>query len=343
MLSFCEYLVLKKLHPDENIYIETITYDIPETSEVINQWNGYELERIFGIRVPNVKDLFTAEQWAQVLREVRESDYWDKNWNYPVYITRALNHAGLGLKNIRGDFESPLSRVHNVNMKATPKVTLKVRFIDTAVGNMLRRYLRYMKRDALIRSYSHHDAIFYRGSEDIFTGQWLGLKMQNSGIDFVADEIRRAFSFPDFTSDQNLSMASRLSSSQSVAIHARRGDMLGHNGYCYKYGYFRRAVKYIRHRVDNPLFVFFTDPGSVEWCRNNPKIFGLDFDHDEVLFVDWNKGDQSFRDMQLMACCKHAIITNSSFGWWGAHFITNPGKITISPLEEIAISTTHHC
>lgn len=49
MLSFGEYLVLKKLHPDEDIYIETITYDIPETSEVINQWNGYELERIFDI------------------------------------------------------------------------------------------------------------------------------------------------------------------------------------------------------------------------------------------------------------------------------------------------------
>ena len=37
MLSFGEYLVLKKLHPDEDIYIETITYDIHENSEVINQ------------------------------------------------------------------------------------------------------------------------------------------------------------------------------------------------------------------------------------------------------------------------------------------------------------------
>ncbi|MDD6687924.1 alpha-1,2-fucosyltransferase [Sodaliphilus pleomorphus] len=343
MLSFGEYLVLKKLHPDEDIYIETITYDIPETSEVINQWNGYELERIFGIHVPNVKDLFTPEQWAQVLKEVRDSDYWDKNWNYPVYITRALNHAGLELKNIRGDFESPLSGVHNVNMKVTPKLTFKGRFIDTPVGNLLRRYRRYMKRNALIRFYAHHDQIFYRGDENIFTGQWLGLKMRNSGIELVADEIRQSFRFPDFTGEQNRAMAALLSSSQSVAIHARRGDMLGNNGYCYKYGYFRRAVKYIRRRVDHPLFVFFTDPGSVEWCRSNPEIFGLDFDRDKVLFVDWNKAEHSYRDMQLIACCKHAIITNSSFGWWGAYFITNPGKITISPMEEIAISTTHHC
>ena len=42
-----------------------------------------------------------------------------------------------------------------------------------------------------------------------------------------------------------------------------------------------------------------------------------------------------------MSYCKHAIITSSSFGWWGAYFIKNPHKITISP--EIDIDTTYHC
>ena len=109
-----------------------------------------------------------------------------------------------------------------------------------------------MKRNALIRFYAHHDQIFYRGDENIFTGQWLGLKMRNSGIELVADEIRQSFRFPDFTGEQNRAMAALLSSSQSVAIHARRGDMLGNNGYCYKYGYFRRAVKYIRRLLYRP-------------------------------------------------------------------------------------------
>ena len=62
---------------------------------------------------------------------------------------------------------------------------------------------------------------------------------------------------------------------------------------------------------------------------------------DKVLFVDWNTGEESFRDMQLMSHCKHGIITNSTFGWWGAYFIQNPEKITISPLAEI--NTTYHC
>ena len=79
---------------------------------------------------------------------------------------------------------------------------------------------------------------------------------------------------------------------------------------------------------------------DIEWCKENSRIFGLDYSKDQVYFVDWNIGEDSFRDMQLMTHCKHGIITNSSFGWWGAYLIQNPNKITISPSLEI--NTTHH-
>lgn len=117
----------------------------------------------------------------------------------------------------------------------------------------------------------------------------------------------------------------------SVAIHARRGDMLGYNYPCYRFGYFKRAVSYLRKRVSNPVFFIFCDPGSVGWAKENGHILGLDFKRDTVYFVDWNKGEESYRDMQLMSKCKHQIITNSSFGWWGAWLNENPDKITISP------------
>ena len=159
----------------------------------------------------------------------------------------------------------------------------------------------------------------------------------------IEREVRDVFRFPDFTDAKSQQMAHLLDNCQSVAIHARRGDMLGCNGYCYKYGYFRRAVKFIRRNVENPIFVFFTDPGSVDWCKNNEKTFGLDYDKDKVLFVDWNVGMESYRDMQLMGHCKHAIVTNSSFGLWGTFFIANSNKTTITPKQEIATNTTYHC
>lgn len=73
---------------------------------MIAQWNGYELDRIFGVTEPkNIKTLFTDEQWNGIVSDVKKSQFWKRNWNYPVHITNALNRAGLNLKNIRGDFE----------------------------------------------------------------------------------------------------------------------------------------------------------------------------------------------------------------------------------------------
>lgn len=342
MLSYCEYLVLKTLHPDEDIYIETITYDIPECNEVIKQWNGYELERIFKIKVPNIKDYFTKEQWKQIMEEVKLSEFWDKNWNYPVYITNALRNAGLEIRNIRGDFELK-NAGRNINMKEEYKPTLREQFVDSSFGDFLKRNYRMFRADHFIQTANSRNKIFYHENDNIFTGQWLGLKNRNANLEFVEKELKEAFTFPDFTDENNKMMAETLKSYNSVAIHARRGDMLGCNGYCYKYGYFRRAVSHIKNNVKDPVFVFFCDPGSVQWCKENAKIFNLDFNKDQVHFVDWNKSTESFRDMQLMTMCKHNIITNSSFGWWGAYLNDNPNKITISPKNEITMNTTYHC
>lgn len=115
--------------------------------------------------------------------------------------------------------------------------------------------------------------------------------------------------------------------------------MLGGNYVYYATGFFKRAVKYIRKHVENPVFFIFCDPGSVGWAMENAEVLGLNVRKDEIHFVDWNKSTESYRDMQLMAACKHQIITNSTFGWWGAWMNKNPNKITISP--EFRINTTH--
>lgn len=342
MLSYCEYLVLKKLHPNEDIYIETMVYDIPSCNEIIKQWNGYELECIFGIKAPNIKECFTAEQWSKIMHEVNVSEFWNKNWNYPVYITHALRNAGLDIKNIRGDFELR-SRMRTLNLKKGHIPTLRERMIDTFWGDFLKRHYRRLRSSHFIQKENCVNQIFYSGDHSIFTGQWLGLKCHGSHIEFIKEELRQSFAFPPITDLKNQRMAEIINSTNSVAIHARRGDMLGCNGYCYKYGYFQRAVSYIKRHVQHPTFIFFCDPDSVQWCKDNTDIFNLNSRKDVIYFVDWNVKEESFRDMQLMTMCKHNIITNSSFGWWGAYLNESPTKITISPLHEIAINTTHHC
>jgi len=339
MLSYCEYLALKKMNPDDEFYLETIIYDIPECHEVICQWNGYELERIFGIKEPNnVRNAFSDKQWKHIMSDIRKSEFWNHNWNYPVYFTKAFNNNGLKLVNIRGDFEDG----HHYAMTEKEKEdSLWNMFVDTKVGNTLKRFYYLLRKDKYIGRNDHRDKLFIKTKKDLFTGQWLSFKLVGNERHLIDDDIRKTFVFRPFIDELNIKMAEMLNECNSVAIHARRGDMLSENGWCYKYGFFQRAVKHIRKNVVDPVFVFFTNTGSINWCKENADIFGLDFKKDKVFFVDWNIGIESYRDMQLMGYCKHAIITNSSFGWWGAYFIKNPNKITISP--SIEIDSTYHC
>ena len=338
MLSYCEYLAMKKCNPDKDIFIENLIYDIPECNDTICQWNGYELTRIFGLKPKNIKELFSDKEWVAIMKDIRLSRFWEKEWNYPVYITQALNSNGLNIDNVRGNFEK-----EECISKGKKGIIGEIRgyFTNrTWIGNHLRRIIanrRTFEED----NESIQKMLYMETERDIFTGQRLTFKFVGAGIEKIKDDIDNSFVFPQITDKRNLEFVSFIDSCNAVFIHARRGDMLSSNGWCYKYGYFKRAVKYIKQNVDNPIFIFFTNTGSIEWCKDNSRVFGLDYSKDIVYFVDWNVGENSFRDMQLMAHCKHGIITNSTFGWWGAYFIKNPNKITISPLAEI--NTTYHC
>ena len=69
------------------------------------------------------------------------------------------------------------------------------------------------------------------------------------------------------------------------------------------------------------LFLFSND---VEWCLNNLNL-------KNCTVVSHNTGTNSFWDMYLMSSCKHNIIANSSFSWWGAWLNMNPDKKVFYP------------
>ena len=239
---------------------------------------------------------------------------------------------------MRGDFDSN----HNIiGTGYQQQQTIKDKLRSSWMGVTLKRYWHQLNEQKYLNKMDNRKLLFLKTDKNIFTGQWLSFKFRQNDRHLIEKEIRETFKFPAFTDSRSIEMAKYLDSVNGVAIHARRGDMLSRVAWCYKYGYFKRAVRHIKSQVENPVFVFFTNPGSIEWCKENASIFGLDFSKDSVLFVDWNKGEDSYKDIQLMSYCKHAIITVSTFGWWGAYLIKNPQKITISP--EIMTDTTFHC
>lgn len=108
--------------------------------------------------------------------------------------------------------------------------------------------------------------------------------------------------------------------SNSVFIHVRRQDylnLLHFHGMLGK-DYYDKAVQYIRERTLDPKFFVFSD--DPDWSRENLPDFNI------------ISGNTKYEDLQLMVGCKHAIIANSSFSWWGAWLNDNQsGRIVIAP------------
>lgn len=328
MLDYAEYLAIRKSNPDGKLYLENLIYELPPAEGMFSQWNGYELERIFGIKVPNVKELFDESSWDRILEKVEKSEFWKDNWNNAPIITEAFCSEGCQIHNLRGNNSLQDAKNDTVVKKARGLLT---RFFQTRLGYHVKRIARKTLRNRLIRNEAAKVNLFQKYPEDVFIGHTLNFKYKGFGIEKINTQIREAFCFPPITDGKNLQALLKIQSTNAVAIHARRSDLLSVNGYCYKYGYFKRAVKYIKRNTENPVFFFFCDEKSNGWCRDNEKVFGLNFKKDKVYFVDWNSGINSYKDMQLMAECKHNVFTESSFGFWGAYLNQNPNKITCAP------------
>lgn len=333
MLGYCEYLAMQLMNPTDVCCIETLAYEIPECNATISQWNGYELDRIFGIKVPNLKEIVGQEQYRKIYCDMVKSHFWSKNWNFSPYLVESLRSIGINVVN------NCYVKNENAHMKHSPIID----FIRRLGYDVLKYRIALLKQkydpEKYSKRFDDRKILFFKSNQDILSGQRFSFIHKGNDIERIDHLIHQSFIFPPIVDETNLRLLEQIRQGQSVAIHARRGDMLSRSGVYYTGGYFKRAIHYIKKHIQNPDFYFFSDPGSCEWCLEHLNVFGLNA-NDNITCVNWNKGMESFRDMQLMSQCKHNIITNSSFGWWGAYLNNNPNKITISP--DYSYNTTHH-
>lgn len=142
------------------------------------------------------------------------------------------------------------------------------------------------------------------------------------------DLVRQDFRFREPVTGQNAELLAQIRSVNAVSLHIRRGDYVSNgktnavHGVCSP-DYYRRAVAHMVKHVDAPLFFIFSD--DMDWVRSN---FALEFDH---RFVFHNTGAESYNDMRLMSACRHHVIANSSFSWWGAWLNANRDKMVVAP------------
>lgn len=163
-----------------------------------------------------------------------------------------------------------------------------------------------------------------RKEDGFYDGYW---QNENNFLP-IRDKILEVFSFPQFNDKRNIELAELITNKRAVSCHVRRGDYLKDPlyGVCTS-EYYVKAIDEINRKVSPDLYCVFSD--DVKWCKENlGEIIGKD---KEIVFVDWNKGENSFRDMQLMSLCNHNIIANSSFSWWGAWLNNHDDKVVVAP------------
>lgn len=147
----------------------------------------------------------------------------------------------------------------------------------------------------------------------------------------IADDIHREFTLREPLSEYSQAIAGRISKAHNaVSLHIRRGDMAKHPYFSKTHGicppeYYEAALKVIREKVPEPTFFIFSD--DIEWARQNINTgFPTEF---------IGQGpDKNYEDLELMRLCRHHILSNSTFGWWGSwlseHSMTG---ITVAPIR----------
>jgi hypothetical protein len=146
----------------------------------------------------------------------------------------------------------------------------------------------------------------------------------------VAATIRADFVPCNPLAARNADLAERIAADPAaVSLHVRRGDYLSNVHARDFHGvmdvdYYRRAVELVARTAGTSqlhLYAFSDDP---DWCEAS-----LDLGH--PLTVVRGNDSAAIEDMMLMASCRHHVVANSTFSWWGAWLGTAVDAVVVAP------------
>ncbi len=177
---------------------------------------------------------------------------------------------------------------------------------------------------------TYHPEVFLT-TNCVFVGYWQTEKYFKT----IRDKLMHKFRFANVSLELE-DFAKKLSDEMYVSVHVRRGDYLtyadSYMGICTR-EYYQRAIEYIKSKEKDARLIFFSD--DMEWVKNHISVPKAEF-FEKDRFQDY----EDWFDMYLMTRCKHNILANSSFSWWGAWLNQNQGKMVIAPDKWLGYSDT---
>jgi hypothetical protein len=251
-----------------------------------------------------------AEQNHAMLEVDCESGYWNDPF-HRQYLLDEFPSLHLNKKRL------PLGRPGRVLFKCWLR-------IGAAAGRALPLPLRPVvveRRPARYQLDTHRT--LYR-AKPYFMGYWASYRYYQE----IAQQLRRDLVPPRPINPAVLRTLEDIQSSPSCAIHWRSYAEEVGVSHTSLIGYYRTAVGLVEERHPGTRFFVFSDNPAV--ARN--KLASL---REQMVFVELKEtvGNlQSLNDFYLMYSCDHAIIADSTFGWWAAWLSDKETKTIIAPL-----------
>jgi hypothetical protein len=127
-------------------------------------------------------------------------------------------------------------------------------------------------------------------------------------------------------------LAAEIASFRSIAVHVRRyadrtktGQLItsaaAFHGTC-SASYYYQGLRSLPKESNQRVFVFSDE---IEWAKENIKV------SNDIVFIDKACCLTDVEELLLMSQCAHHVISNSTFGWWGAWLGTASGQVVIAP------------
>jgi hypothetical protein len=143
-----------------------------------------------------------------------------------------------------------------------------------------------------------------------------------------------------FTENKSINLPDFLNKddNETISIHFRRTDYVNNSFHPNQDSdYYLRALRTIIEKLNNNNITLCVFSDDLEWCKSNVPNMLDEFSGKYNIVVQYmeskteNDISSEERDMILMSKCKHHIIANSSFSWWGAYLCTYSKSMTIAP------------
>ncbi len=131
----------------------------------------------------------------------------------------------------------------------------------------------------------------------------------------IKDTLQKEFTLKEPLGEYSQGIAKKIAATEHpVSLHIRRGDFAHHPRFKITHGarplaYYEHAMDIVREKVSDPHYFIFSD--DIAWARENIKT-GFPTE-----FIGQGPA-KNYEDLELMRLCTHHVLSNSTFGWWGA-------------------------